>query len=40
MYFAQPNDVAVISYKNGYYLAISSGHVPEAMYTGSIEIYK
>lgn len=40
MYVARPNSVAAIFYKSSYHIAISSGHVPHTLYTGSIEMYK
>lgn len=40
VYVAQPNDVAVVCYKGAHYIAVSSGHVPNTMHTGSIEVYR
>lgn len=40
VYVAQPNDVVAVSYKGVHYVAVSSGHVPNTMHTGSIEIYR
>lgn len=40
IYIAHPNDVASIFYKDTYYIAVSSGHLPDTMHSGRIEIYR
>lgn len=40
VYVAQPNDVVAVFYKGVYYIAVSSGYVPNTLYAGSIEIYR
>lgn len=40
VYVAQPNDVVDIFYKGAYYIAVSSGHVPDTLHAGCVEIYR